>query len=99
PYFTDYLKRTTDAAFLVELEPGPEGRLRPGPFLRASRFAHTRDMENAEWKFFVLDEGTGELRLPKGTVGHRWQEKKGEWNLRLEDSLTGEPIAPRLSLW
>src|SRR5262249_37750770 len=31
------------------------------------------------------------LRMPKGTVGHRWQSKKGEWNLDLD-------FTPRLTL-
>ena len=36
--------------------------------------------------------------MPKGTVGHRWQKKKGEWNLKLEDCVTGQPIKPLLEL-
>lgn len=33
-----------------------------------------------------------------GTVGHRWQKKKGEWNLQLKDGVSGEEIDPLLSL-
>lgn len=98
PYFTRYLKENTDASFLVRLEPGPDGVCRPGALLRASELAQTRDQENAEWKMFVLDECSGELRLPKGQAGHRWQSKHGEWNIRQEDAITGTPFESLLSL-
>jgi nitrate reductase alpha subunit len=104
PYFRNYLKKYSDGPFLVELEAREAGRngagprYRPGKMLRASRLAATSEVENAEWKLFVLDEATGELRMPKGTVGHRWQGKKGEWNLRSEDALTAAPYEPALSL-
>jgi nitrate reductase alpha subunit len=95
PYFTDYVKQYSDAPFLVELDAGADGVYSPGKLLRASEIAATRDVENAEWKTFMLDSATGELRMPKGTVGHRWQKQKGEWNLRLEDD-AGAPIDPAL---
>lgn len=98
PAFCDYLKRYTDAAFLVVLDKQENGKYVPGKLLRASQIESVKDIENADWKFFVLDEQTGELRLPKGTVGHRWQKKKGEWNLILEDSVTGARIDPLLEL-
>ena len=98
PAFQDYMRQYTDAAFLVTLDPQSEGGYRPGSLLRASQLAATKDLENAEWKFFVVDEPSGELKMPKGTVGHRWQKKKGEWNLKLEDCVTGEPIRPVLEL-
>lgn len=98
PYFVNYLKKYTDAPFLVCLEPAADGNYRAGKMLRASQMPATRDVENADWKFFVVDEIDHELKMPKGNVGHRWQTEKGQWNLKLEDSLTGLPIAPRLSL-
>ncbi len=97
PYFLQYAKRYTDAPFLVMLTPAGEGRYQAGRLLRASDIEATRGVENAEWKSFLLD-ASGELRLPQGTVGHRWQKQKGEWNLKLEDSLTGETIDPVLLL-
>ncbi len=98
PYFADYVKRYTDAPFLVKLEAGPDGGLRPGALLRASEVEAAKDVENAAWKMLVIDEATGALRLPRGQVGHRWQSKKGAWNLRLEDDLTGEPYEPALTV-
>jgi nitrate reductase alpha subunit len=98
PAFQDYMRQYTDAAFLVTLQPQPNGAYRPGSLLRARQLEATKDLENAEWKFFVVDEPSNELRMPKGTVGHRWQKKKGEWNLKLEDCVTGEPIRPLLEI-
>ncbi|HQR40458.1 MAG TPA: nitrate reductase subunit alpha, partial [Blastocatellia bacterium] len=98
PYFTEYLKSYSDLPFVVALDQNADGSYRPGKLLRASQLAATKDEENAEWKMFVVDSKSGELRMPKGTVGHRWQSKKGEWNLKLEDAQTGEPIDPALFL-
>lgn len=98
PYFLDYVKRYSDAPFVVTLERAPDGSFAPGRLLRASEIDATRCAENAEWKTFMLDAATGELRMPKGTVGHRWQTKKGEWNLELVEDSTGAPIEPALLL-
>ncbi|MCS6885997.1 MAG: nitrate reductase subunit alpha [Acidobacteriota bacterium] len=85
PYFVDYLKKYSDAPFLIVLEPGEDKTYFPTKLLRASQLPSTKTVENAEWKTFVIDSVTGQLRMPRGTVGHRWQQKKGEWNLKLED--------------
>ncbi|OAD21992.1 nitrate reductase alpha subunit [Candidatus Thiomargarita nelsonii] len=45
----------------------------------------------------MFDETTGAPKMPKGTVGHRWQSKQGQWNLELKDGLDDSPIAPLLS--
>ncbi len=97
PDFSDYLAKYTDAAFLVRLESEPDGTYRAGSLLRASALESTRTVENAEWKSFVIDADSGELRLPQGTTGHRWQSRKGNWNLKLEDE-EGRAIRPRLEL-
>ena len=97
PYFTSYLKQFTDAPYLVELEPqGTEWRA--GAMLRASQIPAYAQEEHAAWKLLVLDETANAPRMPKGSVGHRWQAKKGEWNLNPEDSVTGERIDARLTL-
>jgi nitrate reductase / nitrite oxidoreductase, alpha subunit len=97
PYFTNYIKRYTDSAFLVKLDPSADGKYRAGKLLRAADLADTQNEDNADWKFFMLDETSGKLKMPMGTVGHRWQKEKGKWNLKLEDQ-QGEPIAPSLQL-
>ncbi|MEZ4490116.1 MAG: nitrate reductase subunit alpha [Cyanobacteriota/Melainabacteria group bacterium] len=96
-YFTDYVKKYSDCPFSSEA--GQAGR-RPTKqeVFRTSEIEATRNMDNSEWKMFVLDSKSGQLKVPKGTMGHRWQEKKGEWNLKLEDTTSGEAIDPVLRL-
>ncbi len=96
--FLDYVTKYTDAPFLVELVKSKDGRFRPGKALRAARLEHYRDVENAEWKLVVLDGLSGEPRVPGGSVGHRWQQKKGQWNLKPEDSVSGKAIEPLVLL-
>ncbi len=95
--FVEYVKQYTDAPYLVELDEEKEGARQPGRMLRAARVEPFAQAEHAEWKLLVLD-GEGRLRMPMGSVGHRWQTTKGQWNLKQEDALTGEPIDPLLSL-
>ncbi|MBI4247565.1 MAG: nitrate reductase subunit alpha, partial [Candidatus Rokubacteria bacterium] len=97
PYFIDYLKRYTDGPFLVALEPDGDV-FRPGRLLRANRLPRYADAEHGDWKFLVWDAGRGEPRMPKGTVGFRWGEEKGKWNLSMEDGTDSSPIDPALSL-
>jgi nitrate reductase / nitrite oxidoreductase, alpha subunit len=96
PYFTDYLKRFSDSPFLVRLE-AADGHYVPGAFLRASDFATYRETEHAEWKPLLFDERHDEPRMPTGSIGFRWQQRPGQWNLDLRDGLTGETIEPLLT--
>lgn len=95
-YFQDYLKRYSDAPFLVRLEPDGDG-WRPGRMLRASEMEATSGLENAAWKLFVFDRASREPRMPLGSVGHRWQKEPGKWNLKLEDE-EGKELDPELML-
>jgi nitrate reductase alpha subunit len=97
PYFTNYLKQFTDAPYLVELEQKGES-WNAGAMLRAAAIPDYAQEEHADWKLLVLDATTGAVRMPKGSVGHRWQKRKGEWNLKPEDGASGEPIDARLTL-
>ncbi len=97
PYFTEYLRKYTDTPFLVELHPTDSGTYETGQLLRANRLTRYADVENGDWKMVVHDGPSGEARMPKGTVGFRWQQKKGEWNLKMEDGLDESPIDPTLS--
>ncbi|HEY8741953.1 MAG TPA: molybdopterin-dependent oxidoreductase, partial [Chloroflexota bacterium] len=96
PYFADYLKRFSDAPFLVELHP-VDGGYAAGQFLRANRLADYADVENGDWKLLVHDQGSDQPKMPKGTVGFRWGQIKGNWNLQMEDGLDNQPISPALS--
>ncbi|MBP9854160.1 MAG: nitrate reductase subunit alpha [Candidatus Omnitrophica bacterium] len=98
PYFVNYLKQYSDSAFLVKLDRLADGRFKAGELLRASDISTSAHFENAEWKFFVQHAANGELKIPMGTVGHRWQKEKGQWNLKLEDAHTHEPIDPSIRL-
>ena len=94
--FIDYVKKYTDAPFLVVLDKDGDG-YNPGRLLRANKIARYKDVENGEWKFLVFDKNSNNFRMPKGTVGYRWQSKKGEWNLELKDGLDNSPIDPELT--
>ncbi len=94
PYFERYARQFTDLPNLVTLEQTAGGGLRPGRFLRASDLGgdHAAS-EQAEWRTVMLDEVTGELVVPNGSIGDRWtDEGVGRWNLELGD------VQPALSL-
>ena len=40
-----------------------------------------------------VDDATGEVVVPTGSIGFRWGEQ-GKWNLELKDGLDGSAIAP-----
>jgi len=80
PYFQDYCRRYTDMPMLVELEDNGKG-LTPGRFLRASDLdSSLNQQKHADWKTLALDENSGNLVCPQGSIGFRWDES-GRWNL------------------
>jgi len=96
-YFQSYIKQYTNMPFLVILDEGENG-YENGRFLRASDIKTFDEEENAEWKPVQIEDGTDEIKIPTGTVGHRWEkENTGRWNLTHQDSLTGEEFDPLLS--
>jgi nitrate reductase alpha subunit len=96
PYFLDYVKQYTDSAMLVKLEADGDG-YRPGRMLRANELPEHADISNGDWKFVSVDEQTGTYVVPKGSVGHRWDETPGNWNMKLENSVNDEAYDPTLS--
>jgi len=96
PFFRDYVKQYSDSGFLVELTPHA-GSWKAGQMLRAGRLSRYAQEENGDWKFLQWDAGDGRPKMPMGSVGHRWGETQGKWNLKLEDGLDGSPIDPELS--
>ena len=96
PYFLDYVRRYSDAPFLVELEEHA-GALRPGRMLRASQLDRTKDAENGDFKFLVWDGAARAPRMPRGTLGFRWQHEKGQWNLEMKDGVDGLEIDAQTS--
>lgn len=95
-YFSDYCRRLTDMPVLVTLN-AKDGSYTPGYYLRASQLSNSfNEPNNPEWKTLVIDENTGDLAVPKGSIGFRWGEK-GKWNLKSESGDNSE-IKPQLSL-
>ncbi|MCT2278759.1 nitrate reductase subunit alpha [Micromonospora chalcea] len=83
PRFVDYVRRFTDLPFLVTLEPGTDGAYRPGKFLTADDLGET-DKE-AAFRTVLWDSATDAPAVPRGSLGHRWGEQQGQWNLDLGD--------------
>lgn len=95
-YFQNYVKRYTDSPFLVELTKDGNS-YKPGKMVRANRVKQYKDISNGEWKFLVADEETGELMSPKGTMGYRWDDEQGNWNLKYENGPDNKKYEPALT--
>jgi nitrate reductase alpha subunit len=96
PYFLDYMKKYTDAPYLVELRE-VEGAYQPGQLVRANRLANYQGVENGEWKFLMWDEAEARPKMPMGSSGFRWGKEAGKWNLLLRDGVDASDIRPRLT--
>ena len=96
PSFNAYIKQYTDSPLLVQLQKSEAG-YEAGRLLRADKIGRYQNEENGEWKFLMYDAASDDVKMPKGAVGHRWQEQKGQWNLELKDGLDGSPIDPLLT--
>jgi nitrate reductase alpha subunit len=94
--FLDYTRSYTDAPFLVEIESTEDG-YRPGQLLRAGRLEAYAGEERGEWKFLQWDENDDRPKMPMGSSGHRWQERKGQWNLLPKDGVDGSDIRAELT--
>jgi nitrate reductase alpha subunit len=83
PRFVDYVRRFTDLPFLVALTDTGDGTYRPGKFLTAEALGD--GSAEAAFKPVLWDSAAGAPAAPRGSLGHRWQEQPGEWNLDLGD--------------
>ena len=96
-YFNHYVRTTTDFPMLVMLDQDGDNLIQ-GRFLRASDLAENLNQENnPEWKTIALDETSGELVSPLGSVGYRWGEK-GKWNITAKEGKNGNDVNLQLSL-
>jgi nitrate reductase alpha subunit len=96
PYFRDYLRKYSDMPMLVRLVK-KDGYLIPERLLRASDFiGDMHEANNPDWKTVAIDETTGQVVVPQGSIGFRWGED-GKWNLE-EKSGAGDPTSLRLGL-
>ncbi|WP_366658167.1 nitrate reductase subunit alpha [Fodinicurvata sp. EGI_FJ10296] len=95
-YFDDYARQYTDMPMLVKLTKR-DGRYIAEGLLRAGEFADgLGETNNPDWKTVGIDEVSGSLVAPHGSIGYRWGEK-GKWNLEEKDS-GGRDIRLALSL-
>ena len=101
PYFADYARQYTDMPLLVKL-------VKRGDYYVADRFLRASDLtdgagqaNNPEWKTLAIDERTGHLVVPNGSIGFRWNQNEGEdlgkWNLETREA-GGSDVRLRLSL-
>ncbi|MDZ7752231.1 MAG: nitrate reductase subunit alpha [Gammaproteobacteria bacterium] len=96
-YFQDYCRRYTDMPVLVCLEETGHG-LTPGRYLRASDLAGGAGQEkNPEWKTLAVDTASGDLVVPTGSVGFRW-DGSGKWNLESREGSEGREVELALTL-
>ncbi|WP_240126101.1 nitrate reductase subunit alpha [Thermomonas alba] len=96
-YFQDYCRQYSDMPLLVRIDRAADGRLTTGRFLRASDLdGALGEANNPEWKTLALDEISGEIVVPNGSIGFRWGEQ-GKWNIEERDS-RGRATRLRLSL-
>ena len=96
PYFRDYLRKYSDLPMLVRLVP-QDGAYVPERLLRAAEFDQALgETNNPAWKTVAIDETTGEVVVPNGSIGFRWGED-GKWNLE-EKAADGRATVLRLGL-
>ena len=94
-YFQDYCRRYTDMPMLVRLV-RKDGHLVPERLLRASDFDKALGHDNnPDWKTVALNQATGDVVVPNGSIGFRWGEQ-GKWNL--EQKADGADVTLRMSL-
>jgi nitrate reductase alpha subunit len=100
-YFEDYARTTTDLPMLVLLRQDGD-RYVADRFVRASDFDDKLGQNNnPEWKTVAVEEGSGQVVLPNGSIGFRWNEagdNKGKWNLEPRDARSGKEVKLALSL-
>lgn len=96
PAFSDYLARFSDAPFLVALERDGDA-WSAGRFLRASSLARYAGVEHGDWKCLVFDRLASGPRMPLGSIGFRWQQAPGQWNLRMKDGAENVDLQPELT--
>jgi nitrate reductase alpha subunit len=96
-YFQDYCRRYTDMPMLVMLEHNAQGLI-AGRFLRASDLAGAAGQEkNPEWKTLAVDTASGDVVVPNGSVGFRW-DGSAKWNLENKEGGKNHEVGLRLTL-
>jgi nitrate reductase alpha subunit len=95
-YFEDYCRRYTDMPMLVRLVKQGDAYV-PERLARASDLADKLGQaNNPEWKTIAIDEASGRVVAPQGSIGYRWGEQ-GKWNLEPKDA-AGAEVKLKLTL-
>ena len=92
-YFQDYCRRYSDMPMLVKLVKRGN-RYVADRLLRASDFADSSGRRTTRnGRPVAVDESTGKVVAPQGTIGYRWGQKEGgdlgKWNLEDEGRRAG----------
>ncbi|HET7575881.1 MAG TPA: nitrate reductase subunit alpha [Sphingomicrobium sp.] len=88
-YFRDYCRKYSDMPMLVRLARRGDAYV-PERFVRASDFdGSLGEANNPEWKTVAIDEKSGDVVTPLGSIGFRWGDK-GKWNLEERDGKAGD---------
>ena len=96
PYFRDYLRKYSDLPMLVRLVK-KDGYLVPERLLRAADFVgDLHEANNPDWKTVAIDETTGQVVVPQGSIGFRWGED-GKWNLEERTAAAPKPACASVS--
>jgi len=100
-WFEDYCRRFTDLPLLVRLVKRGAHYV-PDRYLRASDFnGALGQTNNPEWKTAALEESSGKVVCPQGSVGYRWgpdvRSDLGKWNLEEKDGASGSEVRLALS--
>ncbi len=101
PWFQDYCRRFTDMPLLVRLVKRGAHYV-PDRYLRASDFSGALGQtNNPEWKTVAIEESSGKVVCPHGSVGYRWgpdvRSDLGKWNLEQKDGASGSEARLALS--
>ena len=97
PYFQEYARTYTDLPMLVKLRKHGDGYA-TDRFVRAADFDGALGQDNnPEWKTVLVDQTTGNIVAPNGSIGFRWGEE-GSWNLVPRDPRSRLEIVAQLSL-
>ena len=87
PSFLDYMRRFTDAPFLITLDDRGDGTYTPGKFLTASNVSDPalKNSPNATHRLLMMQKD-GTIVDPGGTLADRYgEEGVGKWNLNLDN--------------
>lgn len=89
PYFEEYCRKYSDMPMLVRLD-RKGGSYIPGRQLRASDLADNLGQNShPDWKTVAIDENSGDLVVPNGSIGFRWTDEGSKATVKEPGTDTG----------